>query len=124
MKNINVFALFVLFVLFMFIAFKIGDSRGYEAGFKYGYGLDCREELDSLKAVSRAIYGQSEKSLQMANSLSVENARLRYEKKADSVEKATGKRPESFESSLVRAHADQKRMFEHLKRIQKEKSRK
>ena len=47
MKNINVFALLVLFVLLMFIAFKIGDSRGFEAGFKYGYGLDCQNELDS-----------------------------------------------------------------------------
>lgn len=32
-----------------FVAFKYGDSRGYEAGYKVGYSYDCREEIKILK---------------------------------------------------------------------------
>lgn len=45
----------VLFVLVLslvaFGAYKVGDYYGFEAGQKYGYGLDCREDLERLKDV-------------------------------------------------------------------------
>lgn len=44
--------LFVLALLVVGIgAYKVGDHYGFEAGQKYGYGLDCREDLEKLKDV-------------------------------------------------------------------------
>lgn len=42
--------LFVLALLMVgFGAYKIGDYYGFEAGQKYGYGLDCRDDLENIK---------------------------------------------------------------------------
>lgn len=44
--------LFILVLLMVgFGAYKVGDYYGFEAGQKYGYGLDCREDLERLKDV-------------------------------------------------------------------------
>ncbi len=45
---------YILFVLVLLVvvgfgSYKIGDYYGYQAGQKYGYGHDCREELDSVR---------------------------------------------------------------------------
>lgn len=43
---------FILALLMVgFGAYKVGDYYGFEAGQKYGYGLDCREDLERLKDV-------------------------------------------------------------------------
>lgn len=45
----------VLFILSLmmvgFGAYKVGDYYGYEAGQKYGYGLDCRDDLENIKGL-------------------------------------------------------------------------
>lgn len=44
--------LFVLVLLMVgFGAYKVGDYYGFDAGQKYGYGLDCRDDLENLKKV-------------------------------------------------------------------------
>lgn len=42
------FIFFILFLSVAVIAYKIGDSRGYDAGFTEGYRYDCREEIAAL----------------------------------------------------------------------------
>lgn len=123
MKNINVFALLVLFVLLMFIAFKIGDSRGFEAGFKYGYGLDCQNELDSLKSYSSRIFDASEKANNLVGRVSFENARLRYELRRDSLVKSGVSVP-SFDSTVKRGLENQKSFYATLKSLNSGKLKK
>ena len=44
--------LFILALLMVgFGAYKVGDYYGFEAGQRYGYGLDCRDDLENLKKV-------------------------------------------------------------------------
>lgn len=46
------FVLFILVLLMVgFGAYKVGDYYGFEAGQKYGYGLDCRDDLENIKAL-------------------------------------------------------------------------
>ena len=44
--------LFVLVLIVVgFSCYKLGDKYGFEAGQKYGYGLDCRDDLENIKAL-------------------------------------------------------------------------
>lgn len=39
----------VLLVFVALMAYKIGDSRGFKAGYEMGYTYDCQEEIRVLK---------------------------------------------------------------------------
>ena len=46
---------FFLFVIILavvgFSCYKLGDKYGFEAGQKYGYGLECRDDLENIKGL-------------------------------------------------------------------------
>lgn len=49
--NFKVFFSVLFFLNFFFWGgYKIGDSRGYKAGFEEGYSYDCQEEIKGLRA--------------------------------------------------------------------------
>ena len=49
------FIFFILFLSVAVIAYKIGDSRGYDAGFQEGYSFDCRDEIKGLRVTHEAL---------------------------------------------------------------------
>ena len=60
-----------------FVSYKVGDKYGFEDGQRYGYGLDCRDDLENLKVVLDNL----QKSLASAQS-----AALRYDSQLKSEE--------------------------------------
>lgn len=51
MFKLKNYVLLILLVMVGFTCYKLGDKYGFEEGQKYGYGLDCRDDLENLKVV-------------------------------------------------------------------------
>lgn len=51
MFKLKNFAFVILLVMVGFGCYKMGDKYGFEEGQRYGYGLDCRDDLENLKKV-------------------------------------------------------------------------
>ena len=69
---------FVILVFVALIAYKIGDSRGFQAGYEVGYIYDCQVEVTALKQqhddLKKAVDFANKKSSEVQQ----ENARLEY----------------------------------------------
>lgn len=50
MNSRLIFLFLAVTSVFFVLGFKIGDSRGFEAGFEEGYSYDCHEEIKGLRA--------------------------------------------------------------------------
>ena len=50
MNNRTYFFILIVSAVSFLLGFKIGDSRGFEAGFQEGYSYDCQAEIMSLRA--------------------------------------------------------------------------
>lgn len=109
----------VLTLALCFSAYKIGDSRGYEAGFKTGYSYDCREEIKVLKGslddfkksleFSKAqvyrVMTEEDKRMRIYDSLvNIHGAKASaYNAKMDSLEKIDGvKRGRMLPTGIIR----------------------
>lgn len=51
MSKQYVFLFVLAFLMVGFGSYKVGDYYGFEAGQRYGYGLDCRDDLENLKVL-------------------------------------------------------------------------
>lgn len=72
--NFKIFWGVLLSLLFFFwVGYKIGDSRGFEDGFKEGYTFDCQDEIKALRAthdeIKRAVDVQRKITVQTQNRL-------------------------------------------------------
>lgn len=109
MKNV----IYIAFTLLLcFVAYKFGDKQGYEAGYQEGYTYDCQEEIISLRStitsLSKSVdyVGKAAEQIKReSDSLKKYDARRQYELRADSIERATGVRPISFDSASRRSQA-------------------
>jgi hypothetical protein len=63
--------------MFVF-GFKIGDSHGYEDGYKAGYIYDCKDEVKSLREAHEDLKKAVDFSKRKAEEVQYENARLKY----------------------------------------------
>lgn len=50
-----VFPVLLCLILFYWGGYKMGDSRGYQAGFEEGYSYDCQEEIKGLRATHEVL---------------------------------------------------------------------
>lgn len=68
----------VSMALMFFAGYRIGDSRGYEAGYKAGYIYDCQAEVKELRQqhedLKKAVNFARQKSAQVQR----ENSRLQW----------------------------------------------
>lgn len=71
----------VSMALMFFAGYRIGDSRGFEAGYKAGYIYDCQAEVKELRQqhedLKKAVDFARQKSVQVQQ----ENARLEWSRK-------------------------------------------
>lgn len=72
--NFKIFwAVLLSLVIFFWVGYKIGDSRGFEDGFKEGYTFDCQDEIKVLRAtheeLKRAVDLQKKITVQTQNRL-------------------------------------------------------
>lgn len=61
------FPVLLCLILFYWGGYKMGDSRGYHAGFEEGYSYDCQEEIKGLRAthedLKKAVKAQEQLTL-------------------------------------------------------------
>lgn len=61
-----------------FVAYKIGDSRGFQAGYEAGYVYDCKDEIRSLRDAHEDLKKAVGFAQKKATEVQMENARLVY----------------------------------------------
>ena len=76
MKQVLITAWICLIVAF--VAYKIGDSRGFQAGYEAGYIYDCKDEVKSLREAHEDLKKAVDFSKKKAEEVQYENARLKY----------------------------------------------
>lgn len=76
MKQVLLTAWICLIVAF--VAYKIGDSRGFQAGYEAGYVYDCKDEIKSLREAHEDLKKAVDFSKKKAEEVQFENARLKY----------------------------------------------
>ena len=76
MKQVLITAWICLIVAF--VAYKIGDSRGFQAGYEAGYIYDCKDEVKSLREAHEDLKKAVDFSRKKAEEVQYENARLKY----------------------------------------------
>lgn len=102
-KSMKIFiVLSIVSVSFMF-GYKLGDSRGFNDGFDNGYSYDCRPQIDSMMRRADSIYKVMDFLSRECQVTAVENHKMKYEKRADSIRKATGREVPSFDSAVKRS---------------------
>ena len=93
----------VLVAIAFFVGYRFGDSRGYSDGFDSGYSYDCRPQIDSMMRRADSIYKVMDFLSKECQVTAVENHKMRYERRADSIRNATGREVPSFESAVKRS---------------------
>lgn len=79
MTKFSFFLLTAILSLLMFVfGFKIGDSHGYEDGYKAGYVYDCKDEIKSLREAHEDLKKAVNYAQMKATEVQTENARLVY----------------------------------------------
>lgn len=124
MKNV----IYIAFTLLLcFAAYKFGDKHGYEAGYQEGYTYDCQEEILTLRNTisdlrkSVEFAGKAAAEVKKENdSLYYAEGRRRYALLADSIEKATGVRPVSYDSVLKINHVKQREQIRYMRQMMRE----
>lgn len=76
MKQVLLTAWICLIVAF--VAYKIGDSRGFQAGYEAGYVYDCKDEIKSLREAHEDLKKAVNYAQKKATEVQTENARLVY----------------------------------------------
>lgn len=76
MKQVLLTAWICLIVAF--VAYKIGDSRGFQAGYEAGYVYDCKDEIKSLREAHEDLKKAVGYAQKKATEVQTENARLVY----------------------------------------------
>lgn len=76
MKQVLLTAWICLIVAF--VAYKIGDSRGFQAGYEAGYVYDCKDEIRSLREAHEDLKKAVDYAHKKATEVQMENARLVY----------------------------------------------
>lgn len=61
-----------------FIAYRIGDSRGFQAGYEAGYVYDCKDEIKSLREAHEDLKKAVNYAQKKAIEVQTENVRLVY----------------------------------------------
>lgn len=61
-----------------FIAYRIGDSRGFQAGYEAGYVYDCKDEIKSLREAHEDLKKAVNYAQKKATEVQRENSRLVY----------------------------------------------
>lgn len=61
-----------------FVAYRIGDSRGFQAGYEAGYVYDCKDEIKSLREAHEDLKKAVNYAQKKATEVQRENARLVY----------------------------------------------
>lgn len=81
MTRFSFFLLTAILSLLMFVfGFKIGDSHGYEDGYKAGYVYDCKDEIKSLREAHEDLKKAVDFSKKKAEEVQVRNYELEREK--------------------------------------------
>lgn len=70
----------IIALLVGFIGYKIGDSRGFESGYKVGYSYDCKDEIQNLRSAHEDLKKALEFADKKANDVQRQNKKLRDEK--------------------------------------------
>ena len=78
MKQVLLTAWICLIVAF--VAYKIGDSRGFQAGYEAGYVYDCKDEIKSLREAHEDLKKAVDFSKKKAEEVQVRNYELEREK--------------------------------------------
>lgn len=78
MNNISYFFVVLAILLVAFVAYKIGDSRGFQAGYEAGYVYDCKDEIKSLREAHEDLKKAVNYAQKKATEVQTENARLVY----------------------------------------------
>lgn len=78
MKQVLLTAWMCLIVAF--VAYKIGDSRGFQAGYEAGYVYDCKDEIKSLREAHEDLKKAVDFSKKKAEEVQVRNYELEREK--------------------------------------------
>lgn len=76
MKQVLLTAWICLIVAF--VAYRIGDSRGFQAGYEAGYVYDCKDEIKSLREAHEDLKKAVNYAQKKAIEVQTENARLVY----------------------------------------------
>lgn len=124
MKNV----IYIAFTLLLcFAAYKFGDKHGYEAGYHDGYTYDCqadilqlRNEVTSLKKATEFANQAAAKVKAENDSMYLADGRRRYELRADSIEKETGIRPVSYDSSVKVNRIKQREQIRYMRQMMRE----
>lgn len=79
MTKLSFFLLTSILSLFVFaIGYKIGDSQGFEAGYKAGYIYDCQAEVRELRQQHEDLKKAVDFARQKSAQVQQENARLEW----------------------------------------------
>lgn len=78
MKQVLLTAWICLIVAF--VAYRIGDSRGFQAGYEAGYVYDCKDEIKSLREAHEDLKKAVDFSKKKAEEVQVRNYELEREK--------------------------------------------
>lgn len=65
-------------IIVAFVAYRIGDSRGFQAGYEAGYVYDCKDEIKSLREAHEDLKKAVNYAQKKATEVQTENARLVY----------------------------------------------
>ena len=79
MNKLSTFMVVAISILLGFAAgYKIGDTRGFQDGYEYGYTFDCRDEIRSLKATHEDLKKAVDFTREKAYQVQEENSRLKH----------------------------------------------
>lgn len=121
MNKISKICIILVLVMMAFtVGYKVGDSRGYNDGYKEGYRYDCKDEIanlyDQVKTLSKSVnFAQ-----QSITKTQLENDRLRYQQRSDSIYKATGKQLPPYDSAVKKNLAVQRKQIEAMRQMFRE----
>lgn len=102
-KTSIIFIVLALVSISFMVGYRLGDSNGFNQGFDNGYSYDCRPKIDSMMRRADSIYKVMDFLSRECQVTAVENHKMRYEKRADSIRNATGREVPSFESAVKRS---------------------
>ena len=121
MNKIQVVLLSLAFVAMAFtVGYKVGDSRGYNDGYIEGYLYDCKDEIAALYDQVKSQKKVTEYAQQSIQKTLRENDSLRYVRRADSVNRATGRQLPSYDSVVKKNLAIQREQINAMREMMKE----
>ena len=121
MNKIQVVLLSLAFVAMAFtVGYKVGDSRGYNDGYIEGYLYDCKDEIAALYDQVKSQKKVTEYAQQSIQKTLRENDSLRYVRRADSVNRATGRQLPSYDSVVKKNLASQREQINAMREMMKE----